>query len=73
MYVNSLLATLNARGSLLGGRTRRPVVSKIAFRTPTLSTDPTSSYDPASRAEAGNNIEVRPIPLYAMWMLRVEG
>ncbi|KAL1938051.1 hypothetical protein VTO73DRAFT_12062 [Trametes versicolor] len=57
LYVNSLLATLNARGSLLGGRTRRPVVSKIAFRTPTLSTDPTSSYDPASRAEAGNNIE----------------
>ncbi|KAI0357246.1 hypothetical protein OH77DRAFT_1435937 [Trametes cingulata] len=73
LYVNSLLATLNARGSLHGTRTRRRpsgalsgggggggggggVQSKIAFRTPTLtmSTDPSSSYDPSSSdPEAG--------------------
>ncbi|KAI0641623.1 hypothetical protein C8Q79DRAFT_281903 [Trametes meyenii] len=62
LYVNSLLATLNARGSLLGGgrrsRARRAVQSKIAFQTPTLSTDPSSSYDPdPSSAEEGNGIE----------------
>ncbi|KAI0631839.1 hypothetical protein C8Q77DRAFT_1129421 [Trametes polyzona] len=57
LYVNSLLATLNARGSLLGAKTRRrPAQSKISFRTPTLSTDPSSSYDP-STLEDGNNIE----------------
>ncbi|KAH9896086.1 hypothetical protein C8Q73DRAFT_758634 [Cubamyces lactineus] len=58
LYVNSLLATLNARGSLLGGarrgaRPRSRVQSKIAFRTPTLSTDPSGS----SAVEAGTNIE----------------
>ncbi|KAJ8462774.1 hypothetical protein ONZ51_g10688 [Trametes cubensis] len=58
LYVNSLLATLNARGSLLGGarrgaRPRSRVQSKIAFRTPTLSTDPSGS----SAMEAGTNIE----------------
>ncbi|OSD02261.1 hypothetical protein PYCCODRAFT_1435582 [Trametes coccinea BRFM310] len=66
LYVNSLLATLNARGSLLGNARRnarrRGAESKVVFRTmPTLSTDPSSSgsYDPSSPShmEAGENIE----------------
>ena len=32
VYVNSLLATLNARGSLLGGRSRRVRELKASFR-----------------------------------------
>ncbi|KAH9850485.1 hypothetical protein C2E23DRAFT_312878 [Lenzites betulinus] len=58
LYVNSLLATLNARGSLLGGRRSRPrpALSKISFRAPIVSTDPSSSYDPESGV-ARDNIE----------------
>ncbi|KAI0808327.1 hypothetical protein C8Q74DRAFT_1363717 [Fomes fomentarius] len=41
LYVNSVLATLNARGSLLGKKyRRRHAQSKLAFRTPTATADP---------------------------------
>ncbi len=41
VYVNSVLATLNARGSLLGKRfQRRHAQSKLAFRSPTGTADP---------------------------------
>ena len=54
MYVNSLLATLNARGSLLGGarRRRRSRDPKASFRTP-------STMDPHATSHA-QGIEVRP-------------
>ncbi|CDO70152.1 hypothetical protein BN946_scf185009.g3 [Trametes cinnabarina] len=67
LYVNSLLATLNARGSLLGdarrNARRRRVENKVLFHTtPTLSTEPSSSgsYDPSSDMGPGENIESNP-------------
>ncbi|KAI9068725.1 hypothetical protein FKP32DRAFT_1754257 [Trametes sanguinea] len=76
LYVNSLLATLNARGSLLGNARRnarrRGAESKVVFRTmPTLSTDPSSSgsYDLSSPShmEAGENIEFTTVIQRAAW------
>ncbi|KAI0740021.1 hypothetical protein C8Q76DRAFT_184168 [Earliella scabrosa] len=43
LYVNSLLATLNARGSLLGRKGRRRAQSKVAFRTPTVTAEPAAT------------------------------
>ena len=43
VYVNSLLATLNARGSLLGRKGRRRAQSKVAFRTPTVTAEPSAT------------------------------
>ncbi|KAI8976296.1 hypothetical protein BD414DRAFT_524569 [Trametes punicea] len=66
LYVNSLLATLNARGSLLegarvrGSRRHRDGQNKIVLRVePTLSPDPSSSSDPSSAfdAEAEHTVE----------------
>ena len=43
VYVNSLLATLNARGSLLGKGRRRRRSKNIAFRTPTVTAEPAAT------------------------------
>ena len=43
VFLNSLLATLNARGSLLGRKGRRRAQSKVAFRTPTVTAEPAAT------------------------------
>ncbi|KAI0739972.1 hypothetical protein C8Q80DRAFT_1274982 [Daedaleopsis nitida] len=53
LYVNSLLATLNARGSLLGHKSRREQGQgreKVAFRTPEVTVERTNNSHPTQTA-----------------------